>query len=208
MSVLSVTLSAAVGAFAGAVARPAVFARSVPAPGLSRNECPHCGTRVTGRRFRLLPASGRCPACAERIGPPAFSVEMTTAAVFAALAAWGAAGNWFAAAQYWLTACGITLALIDLAVQRLPDVLTLPACAARSSCWPEQLWPENPAASAGRPPQPQSSPSSFSSWPPSRAWAWETSNSPPPSARSSAGAVGRASGGGQLPGSSSARCAR
>ncbi|EDY49225.1 hypothetical protein SSCG_02253 [Streptomyces clavuligerus] len=56
-------------------------------------------------------------------------MEMTTAAVFAALAAWGAAGNWFAAAQYWLTACGITLALIDLAVQRLPDVLTLPACA-------------------------------------------------------------------------------
>ncbi|MFE3558700.1 prepilin peptidase [Streptomyces sp. NPDC059193] len=48
--------------------------------------------------------------------------------VFAAIAIAGATG-WFAAAQYWLAACGIALALVDLAVQRLPDVLTLPACA-------------------------------------------------------------------------------
>lgn len=40
----------------------------------------------------------------------------------------GGASGWFAAAQYWVAACGVALALIDLAVQRLPDVLTLPAC--------------------------------------------------------------------------------
>ncbi|MCX4826163.1 A24 family peptidase [Streptomyces sp. NBC_01142] len=129
MSVLSVALSAAVGALAGAVARPVVFARSVPAPASWRSSCPHCGSTVIGRRpLPLLPVSGRCPTCTERIGPPALSAEILAAAVFAAVAAGGASG-WVAAAQYWLAACGIALALIDLAVQRLPDVLTLPACA-------------------------------------------------------------------------------
>ncbi|WP_449346095.1 prepilin peptidase [Streptomyces xanthochromogenes] len=53
--------------------------------------------------------------------------EVVAAAAFAAVAAGGASG-WFAAAQYWVTVCGVALALIDLAVQRLPDVLTVPAC--------------------------------------------------------------------------------
>ncbi|MFD6967214.1 prepilin peptidase [Streptomyces sp. NPDC059949] len=129
MSVLSVALSAAAGALAGAAARPMVFARSVPAPASWRTNCPHCGGAVIGRRpLPLLPVSGRCPTCAERIGPPALAAEVTAATAFAAVALSGASG-WFAAAQYWLAACGIALALIDLAVQRLPDVLTLPTCA-------------------------------------------------------------------------------
>ncbi|WP_331752250.1 A24 family peptidase [Streptomyces sp. NBC_00829] len=128
MSVLGVALSAAVGALAGAAARPLVFSRSVQAPAASRSSCPHCGSVLLGRRLLpLQPVSGRCPACKEHIGPPAVSAEVTTAAAFAAIAAGGASG-WFAAAQYWLAACGIAMALIDLAVQRLPDVLTLPAC--------------------------------------------------------------------------------
>lgn len=129
MSALIVALSAVVGALVGTAARPAVFARSVPAPASSRSECPHCSGALFGRPhlLNLLPASGRCPHCRAHIGPPAFSAEASTAAVFAAAAAGGATG-WFAAAQYWLAACGIALALIDLAVQRLPDVLTLPAC--------------------------------------------------------------------------------
>ncbi|MEU5136985.1 prepilin peptidase [Streptomyces californicus] len=53
--------------------------------------------------------------------------EVVTASAFAVVAA-GAASGWFAAAQYWIAACGVTLALIDLAVQRLPNALTLPAC--------------------------------------------------------------------------------
>jgi len=50
------------------------------------------------------------------------------AAAFTAIALGGANG-WLAAAQYWFAACGVALAVIDLAVQRLPDVLTVPACA-------------------------------------------------------------------------------
>ncbi|MFD4610021.1 prepilin peptidase [Streptomyces sp. NPDC058440] len=75
----------------------------------------------------MLPASGRCPACAQAIGPRPLIPEASATAAFAAIAAGGASG-WFAAAQYWVAACGVALALIDLAVQRLPDVLTLPAC--------------------------------------------------------------------------------
>jgi len=127
LSALSVALTAVVGALAGAAARPAVFARSVPAPASARSACPHCGSAVLGRRLPVLPVSGRCPACAQAIGPRALVPEAVAAAAFAVVAA-GAASGWFAAAQYWVAACGVALALIDLAVQRLPDVLTLPAC--------------------------------------------------------------------------------
>lgn len=124
---LSVALTAAIGAMAGAAARPVVFARSVPAPAAARNSCPHCGGTVLDRRLPVLPASGRCPACAQAIGPRPLVPEAAAAIAFAAIASGGANG-WFAAAQYWVAACGVALALIDIAVQRLPDVLTLPAC--------------------------------------------------------------------------------
>ncbi|MGW4034262.1 hypothetical protein ACWEFL_34040 [Streptomyces sp. NPDC004838] len=75
----------------------------------------------------VLPYSGRCPACSEAIGPSPLVPEAAAAFAFAAVAV-GGAGGWFAAAQYCVAACGVALALIDLAVQRLPDVLTLPAC--------------------------------------------------------------------------------
>ncbi|MFI5986993.1 prepilin peptidase [Streptomyces sp. NPDC051555] len=128
MSALSVVaLSAGIGALVGTAARPLVFARSVPTPAFSRSSCPHCDSELLSRT-RPLPLSGRCPDCRKRIGPPALAAEVTGAAMFAAIALGGASG-WFAAAQYWLAACGIALALVDLAVQRLPDVLTLPACA-------------------------------------------------------------------------------
>ncbi|MEU8544565.1 A24 family peptidase [Streptomyces sp. NPDC048717] len=126
LSALSVALTTAIGALAGAAARPAVFARSVPAPAAARSSCPHCGGAVLARRLPVLHFSGRCPVCAEEIGPRPLVPEAAAAIAFAAVAAGGASG-WFAAAQYWLAVCGVALALIDLAVQRLPDVLTFPA---------------------------------------------------------------------------------
>ncbi|MFE0774305.1 prepilin peptidase [Streptomyces sp. NPDC058861] len=127
LSALTVALTTVIGAMAGAAARPVIFVRSVPAPAAARSRCPHCGDAVLNRRLPVLPASGRCPACAEAIGPRPLMPETAAAAAFAAVALGGANG-WFAAAQYWVAACGVALALIDLAVQRLPDVLTLPAC--------------------------------------------------------------------------------
>ncbi|MFJ4151966.1 prepilin peptidase [Streptomyces galbus] len=127
MSALSVALTTSIGAMVGAAARPAIFVRSVPAPAAARRTCPHCGGSIIDRRLPVLPASGRCPACAEVIGPCPLLPEATAAIAFTAIAVGGASG-WFAAAQYWVAACGVALAFIDLAVQRLPDVLTLPAC--------------------------------------------------------------------------------
>lgn len=127
MSALTVVaLAVATGGMVGAAARPLVFARSVPAPGTPRTRCPHCLATVLTRSRVLLPLSGRCPQCEESIGPAAFSAEVAMAAAFAAVAVGGATG-WFVAAQYWFATCGIALALTDLAVQRLPDVLTVPA---------------------------------------------------------------------------------
>lgn len=129
MPLLSVATSCLIGAILGAAARPLVFARSVPAPARSRSDCPNCTSKVLGPRWLFaLPPSGRCPTCGERIGPPAGLVELLGAVAFAVIAVGGTSG-WVAAAQYWLAACGTALTMIDLAVQRLPDVLTLPAAA-------------------------------------------------------------------------------
>ncbi|MCL3999114.1 prepilin peptidase, partial [Streptomyces lavenduligriseus] len=90
MPALSVALTTAIGAFVGAAARPGVFARSVPAPAAARSSCPHCGGAILDRRLPVLPVSGRCPACAEVIGPSPFLSEVAAALAFAAIAVGGA----------------------------------------------------------------------------------------------------------------------
>ena len=57
------------------------------------------------------------------VKPPPLSVEVTTALLFAALAARVHPGLVLAAAC-WLALCSVPLAFIDGAVRRLPDVLT------------------------------------------------------------------------------------
>ncbi|MGG2463805.1 prepilin peptidase [Streptomyces sp. RGM 3693] len=51
--------------------------------------------------------------------------EAAAGAAFAAVAMGGAVG-WYAVAQSWVAALGTALLLIDSAVQRLPDALTMP----------------------------------------------------------------------------------
>ncbi|MGP3691005.1 prepilin peptidase [Streptomyces sp. IBSNAI002] len=118
------------GLAAGAAARPLIFARAVPSGEPNRRTCPSCDADYLspGLRGRLRATTGRCPSCKAKAGPAAWLPELLTGASFAALASTGATG-WIGAAQYWLLACGAALALIDLAVHRLPDVLTLPASA-------------------------------------------------------------------------------
>ncbi|MFJ9574540.1 prepilin peptidase [Streptomyces bacillaris] len=128
MPVVAVVVALLAGLAAGAAARPLIFARAVPRGEPARTACPSCATHypAPGLRGRLQAVTGRCPACGEKTGPPAGLPEALTGAAFAALAATGASG-WLGAAQYWLAACGVALAIIDLKVQRLPDILTLPA---------------------------------------------------------------------------------
>jgi len=73
-----------------------------------------------------LPVTGRCPHCKARIGPYALAAELVTALVLAVIAARVTSG-WELAALAWLALIAVPLAFIDIAVQRLPDLLTISA---------------------------------------------------------------------------------
>ncbi|HEY2693508.1 MAG TPA: hypothetical protein VGJ50_34090, partial [Streptosporangiaceae bacterium] len=137
---------AAAGLAVGWGLRTVVFRLAVPVAEPPARACPACGHDVPGGGRRpgpagspaaqsslppppvaLFPAvlspAGRCPACRARVGPPPLAIELVTAVLFALLAAWVRPGLVLAAAC-WLAACAVALAWIDVAVQRLPDVLT------------------------------------------------------------------------------------
>jgi leader peptidase (prepilin peptidase)/N-methyltransferase len=124
---------AVLGALAGPLARGRIFHHSVPRgdaddPDEWRRSCPHCGRALVPGVVALLPPSGRCPACAARVGPPPFVVEAVLAAVFGLLA-WRFPPSWTLVALCWVAAIGVALFFVDLAVHRLPDQLTYAAAA-------------------------------------------------------------------------------
>ncbi|MEV0717278.1 A24 family peptidase [Asanoa sp. NPDC050611] len=93
---------------------------AVPPGSPWRGACPSCGA-VAG------PAgpSGRCGGCGARLGPPAFTVEVL--AVLALVVGLLVVPSAVLAAYLWWAALAVPLVLVDLAVHRLPDRLTLPA---------------------------------------------------------------------------------
>jgi len=109
----------AVGLAAGAVLRGTVFRLSVPRGEPDRTTCSRCASPV--RRWLVL----RCARCGRSIGPPA-ALEVVTAVVLALLLG-RFAGQPDVLAFAFFGALGVALAAIDIAVQRLPDQLTLPA---------------------------------------------------------------------------------
>lgn len=110
---------AAAGLPAGAALRGAVFRLSVPAGDPDRTSCPRCAAPV--RRWLAI----RCGHCGGSLGTPA-TLELATAAVLALLA--GRFGRQPAVVAFaFLGALSVALSAIDIAVQRLPDRLTLPA---------------------------------------------------------------------------------
>lgn len=102
----------------GAAFRGVVYRNSVPSGSPLRTECPGCAQELRG----WLP---RCGRCGQWLGAP-LVLELATAAVLALILG-RFAGQWDAAAFAFLGALGVALATIDIAVQRLPDRLTLPA---------------------------------------------------------------------------------
>jgi leader peptidase (prepilin peptidase) / N-methyltransferase len=96
--------------------RPAA-GRPVAAPS------PSGGMPASGRRPWEAFVPGRCPSCRARIGSPPLAPELCTAVLLGGLAARVHPGLVLAAAC-WLAVCAVALAWIDVAVQRLPDVLT------------------------------------------------------------------------------------
>lgn len=121
MAGMDITTSVAVGIVgvaAGLLLRGTVFRLSVAAGESDRTTCPRCAAPVTGR-FAI-----RCAQCRTSYGVP-LVLELSTVVVLELLV-WRFAGQPDAAPYIFIGALGVALAAVDLAVQRLPNVLTLP----------------------------------------------------------------------------------
>jgi leader peptidase (prepilin peptidase) / N-methyltransferase len=129
---LTVAVLALVGALLGPVLRSMIFWYAVEPDEPWRSACPHCEATLVRagwpRVARPLPPSGRCPACHQRIGPLPGLVEAIAALVLGLLA-WRIEAPWPLAAACWVAVVCVALALVDVAVQRLPDRLTMAAYA-------------------------------------------------------------------------------
>jgi len=93
------------------------------------SRCPHCGHRI--RFYENIPVlsylwlRGRCGACGTAISLRYPLVELLTA-VLSATVAWHFGFSWQAGAALLLTWALITLSVIDIDHQLLPDSITLP----------------------------------------------------------------------------------
>jgi leader peptidase (prepilin peptidase)/N-methyltransferase len=111
--------SAGAGLVAGLALRGEIVRLSVRGGEPEQSSCVECAGPLPRQ-----PAL-RCEHCARWIGTP-IAIELTTAAVVALLLA-KFGGQPATAAFVYLGVVGVALAQIDVAVQRLPDRLTLPA---------------------------------------------------------------------------------
>jgi leader peptidase (prepilin peptidase)/N-methyltransferase len=122
-------LGLAVGSFLNVVVHRVPRAMSLSHPG---SHCPVCGHPIRHRHnvpvLGWLLLRGRCADCRTRISPRYPAVELMTALLFLAVTARLADLGLYAAlpAFLWFVALGVSLALIDLEVRKLPDALTLP----------------------------------------------------------------------------------
>jgi leader peptidase (prepilin peptidase) / N-methyltransferase len=110
---------ALVGLLAGVAVRGTVFRLSVPSGEPQRIACPRCSAPAHSR------VAIRCGQCKSSLGTPLF-LELGAAAVLALLLGrFGGQADVLAFGFFGVL--GVALAAIDIAVQRLPDALTLPA---------------------------------------------------------------------------------
>lgn len=123
-------MATALGMASGPWLRGLVFAHSVAYREPLRRRCPTCGVVAVVVAVRgvlaAAPVDGHCYLCEAPVGRAAGSVEWIATAVTVALALVAPSG-WVLAAWSWTALLGIALAHIDLAVLRLPDVLTVAA---------------------------------------------------------------------------------
>jgi leader peptidase (prepilin peptidase)/N-methyltransferase len=125
--VLVGVLGLAVGSFLNVVIHRVPRNESLVRPG---SRCPHCKAAITAWQnvpvLSWLVLRGRCAHCRHRISPRYPLVEAGTAVLFVAVAVRIGPG-WALPAYLYLAAVAIALALIDLAVRRLPDAIVLPS---------------------------------------------------------------------------------
>ncbi len=119
MNPLWAAAGAVVGLLAGAAIRGTVFRLSVPSGHPGPLACPRCSAPVPGR------LALRCGRCGGSLGTP-LVLELSTAGVLALL--FGRFGGQpDVVAVGFFGVLGVALVAVDIAVQRLPDRLTLPA---------------------------------------------------------------------------------
>lgn len=119
MNLLWAGAGAVTGALAGAGLRATVFRLSVASGDPDRLACTRCAAPLRGR------LAVRCAQCGASLGSP-FVLEVATAGVLALVfGRFGGQADMLAFG--FVGAIGVALAMIDIAVQRLPDALTLPA---------------------------------------------------------------------------------
>ncbi|WP_328993405.1 A24 family peptidase [Kribbella sp. NBC_01245] len=117
MDIAWMVAGGAIGFVAGMALRSTVFRLSVASGEPDRTSCSRCATPLG------VPLRIRCARCHGWFGTP-LVLELATAAVLALLL-WRFAARADAAAFVFIGALGVALAAIDIAVQRLPDRLTL-----------------------------------------------------------------------------------
>jgi len=127
MSPLTVITIGVAAGVSGPWLRARILVHAVPYGQPPRTNCPHCGLQLIPVGWRglltALPASGSCPSCRTPAGPAGWLVE-TLAAAISTVLAWRA-GSWpLLGAWLWVGLFGVVLALVDVAVKRLPDPLT------------------------------------------------------------------------------------
>ncbi len=130
MSWAWIVVSAVVGALLGPSLRTQILRYSVESTQSWRRGCPHCDHQLIADGWRalatVLPVTGGCPSCRQRLGPPTGTVEVTTAAVLALLT-WRIGEVLPLLAFGWTFCLGVVLAFVDWRVRRLPDRLTFSA---------------------------------------------------------------------------------
>lgn len=128
ISPLIALAAAGLGVAVGPVLRVEAFRRSVPVGMPLRARCPRCESAVVRRRASRpnlgIAWSGKCRSCGLLLSPPAAIVEVVAGASFALLAL-TVDGVLSLVAYCFVAAVGILLAIIDVAVHRLPDRLTM-----------------------------------------------------------------------------------
>jgi leader peptidase (prepilin peptidase)/N-methyltransferase len=94
-----------------------------------RSACPHCGALIRAHQniplLSWLLLGGRCASCRGRISARYPIVELVTALLSAAVV-WRFGWHWQSAAALLVTWALVTLTVIDLDHQILPDTITLP----------------------------------------------------------------------------------
>lgn len=121
-------LGLCVGSFLNVVIYRVPAGLSVVSPG---SACPACAHEIRGRHnvpvLGWMALRGRCFDCGSSISPRYPLVEAGTAALFAAMVLRFADQPRLWPTLLYVVAIGVALALIDLDVRRLPDVIVLPS---------------------------------------------------------------------------------